>query len=111
MTSTPSTERIRDLNDAYRTGQRMADWHVTDGVEARGILFMAQAMEAVRNFDGFTPDNDPYGEHDFGSFDLAGAKLFWKIDYYNRDLSGGSEDASDAQKTRRVMTIMLASEY
>jgi hypothetical protein len=28
-------------------------------------------------------NNDPYGEHDFGSFELAGEKFFWKIDYYD----------------------------
>jgi hypothetical protein len=32
-------------------------------------------------FDTFTNDNDPHRERDFGSFDLDGEKLFWKIDY------------------------------
>jgi hypothetical protein len=59
----------------------------------------------------FTNDNDPYGEHDFGAFDVDGARLFWKIDYYDRSLSGGSPDPTDPAVTCRVLTIMLAWEY
>ena len=58
-----------------------------------------------------TPDNDPYGEHDFGAFEYENHKLFWKIDYYNTDLTGGSPDASDPKVTTRVLTIMLRDEY
>ena len=72
---------------------------------------MALALSKLRAFNDFTPDNDPYGEGDFGSFDLAGEKFFWKIDYYERDLRGGSEDPADPNVTTRVLTIMLAWEY
>ena len=62
-------------------------------------------------FDDFNADNDPHGELDFGSFELEGEKVFWKIDYY--DLAGefGSEDPTDPKKTLRVLTVMLAEEY
>jgi len=67
-------------------------------------------------FDSFTSDNDPYGEHNFGSFEHEGKKIFWKIDYYDRASFGigrdmGSDDPSDAAKTLRVLTVMLADEY
>ena len=62
-------------------------------------------------FDAFTSDNDPHGERDFGSFAICGEHLFWKIDYYDQGLRFGSEDPSDPAVTRRIMTIMLASEY
>ena len=67
--------------------------------------------ERVEKFDAFTPDNDPYGEHDFGAFVHKGNRIFWKIDYYNTTLTAGSEDPSDPKQTVRVLTIMLASEY
>lgn len=85
---------------------------MTSGVSALGPLFVARALSAVTAFDKFPADNDPYGEHDFGSFELDGEKLFWKIDYYSKDDPNySSEDPSDPLKTARVLTIMLAEEY
>jgi hypothetical protein len=55
--------------------------------------------------------NDPYGERDFGAFELAGEKLIWKIDYYDRMLRDASPDPADPAVTRRVLTLMLASDY
>ena len=63
------------------------------------------------SFEDFTPDNDPHGEHDFGAFEHAGKRIFWKIDYYDAACENGSEDPADASKTTRVLTIMLADEY
>ena len=68
-------------------------------------------LQKVRSFDAFGEDNDPHGEHDFGAFDLCGERLFWKIDYYDKDLSFGSPEPADPAVTRRVLTIMLASDY
>jgi hypothetical protein len=59
----------------------------------------------------FTPDNDPYGEHDFGSFSYAAETIFWKFDYYDLDLQMHSPDPSDPTVTTRVLIIMLADEY
>ena len=65
----------------------------------------------VRTFNDFTEDNDPWKEHDFGSVEFKGGKYFWKIDYYEKSLKYGSEDASNTAITTRVMTIMHSSEY
>ena len=55
--------------------------------------------------------NDPNGEHDFGSFEIADQKIFFKIDYYNLEMDGGSEDPADPAKTTRMLTVMKAEEY
>jgi Protein of unknown function (DUF3768) len=109
---------IRVLNDEFRTmeallGSAIADNRVfiTRGVADRGNDFVDRAMEAVRAFCDFTPDNDPYGEHDFGVFCIDGVKLNWKIDYYDNRLEFGSPDPADIAVTRRVLTILLAEEY
>ena len=84
---------------------------LTSGVQAKGPIFVLSVVNAVRAFDAFASDNDPHGEHDFGAFEICGERLFWKIDYYDRDLRYGSPDAADPAVTRRVLTVMLASEY
>lgn len=107
-----ASSRIRDQNDAFRAaGPFAGGWMATVGVQALGSASMVEACYQVRNFDRFTEDNDPYGEHDFGSFELSGETLFWKIDCYDLDLRFGSGDPSDPTVTRRVLTLMLASEY
>ena len=110
------TARICALNDAFRCGRGNApvfftEFTITSGVAAHGEEFVEGAMAAVVSYEDFSEDNDPYGEHDFGAFDIDGQKLFWKIDYYGTDLKFGSPDPSDPSATRRVLTILLASEY
>ena len=81
------------------------------GVYELPDMVKAAAIRKVVTFDEFTEDNDPYDEHDFGSFELCGRKFFWKIDYFDERGEFGSEDPADPQKTTRILTIMLASEY
>ena len=120
MTNTiEHTATIRSLNDAFRAtvtglfGPRFVSGQliVTRGVASKGNDFLSRAVRAVHEFADFTPDNDPYGEHDFGAFDIDGERLNWKIDYYDTAFMFGSEDPADHLKTRRVLTILLAEEY
>ena len=83
----------------------------TAGVIALGDEFLKRALAAVKRFSEFSEDNDPYGEHDFGSVAIDGHNVFWKIDYYDRQLEFGSPDPSDPAVTIRVLTVMLAEEY
>jgi Protein of unknown function (DUF3768) len=108
-----SAEKIRELNDAFRASldQRLGRVLMTAGVDALPSDVKAMVLRRVATFTDFTRDNDPHGEHDFGSFTLAGRKIFWKIDYYDATVEFGSDDPADPEKTTRVLTIMLAEEY
>lgn len=69
-------------------------------------------LRQIRTFLVFTADNDPYGEHDLGTFQASdGLRLIWKIDCYDRSITYGPEDSSNPEVNIRVLTVMLASEY
>jgi hypothetical protein len=113
---TNQTLKIRELNDKFRRGDKSVPGQI---VMTRGIADLLEENETaredliyqIRSYDSFTEDNDPHGEHDFGSFELSGYPCFWKLDCYDPTLKWGSEDASDPIKTTRVLTIMLVEEY
>lgn len=105
-------------NDRFRAalpyGPRHAlpgRYHFSHGVMDNGPEFVVLALFAVAAFADFTPDNDPYGDHTFGALEVCGVRLFWKIDLYDENYEFGSDDPSDPQKTRRLLTIFLPSEY
>ena len=99
-----STE-IAKINDAYRKARQ--GFMVTRGVSA--LPNIATVLSTVQDFNEFSEDNDPYGEHDFGSFECFGEKLFWKIDYYDPALESWADPLSG--ECHRVLTVMLADEY
>ncbi len=112
LTEQDSTTKIRELNDRFRTslsldGKRL----MTVGIQSLPLADQIAITGKVMTFDTFTEDNDPHGEHDFGSFEHNGNRIFWKIDYYDRACEYGSEDPADPTRTTRVLTILLADEY
>lgn len=112
----PTVQQIAQQNDQFRQGDPNIPGIrvITAGL---GHLLKQldiqpqQLAQKVSDFDDFTEQNDPHGEHDFGTFGFHGHILFWKLDLYNPDYSMGSDDPSDLGKTCRVLTIMLAEEY
>lgn len=106
-----AADRIRVLNDNFRTTLIGGQVVMTQGVSDLPLDTKARVIIAVRSFEQFTPENDPHGEHDFGSFTVDGETYFFKIDYYALDMAGGSENPADPETTTRVLTIMRADEY
>ena len=102
---------IRALNDQFRRSFMGGAVMITASVVALGDEAQADILTKVQAFDAFTADNDPYGEHDFGSLTVADEQIFFKIDYYDLTRAGHSPDAADPRVTERVLTIMLASDY
>ena len=102
---------IATLNDKFRKSFIGGEVLLSAGIAAMSSEDKVNIVALVQNFNTFTPDNDPYNEHDFGSFDYKGEKIFWKIDYYDKNYQYLSEDPANPNLTNRVMTVMLASEY
>ena len=81
-TTESKTDRIRALNDAFRRTFVGGAVMITQGVEAMPLDQRRSLLQKVRTFDAFSQDNNPHGEHDFGSIDEAGVRCSFKIDYY-----------------------------
>ena len=94
--------RIRFLNDLLRSTGTGGQVFITQGIVALPAQDQFHILQKVRAFDAFTEDNDPHHEHDFGSFSHSGERIFWKIDYYDPSMTGGSEDPSDDEKTSKI---------
>ena len=107
----PRSRMIAQHNDQLRCHARGGQLAITSGIMDLGPRAVPAVLEAVRSFNRFSPDNDPYGEHDFGSLTVLGYRIFWKIDYYDRNLQCCSPDPANPAVTTRVLTIMLAEEY
>jgi len=111
MSDIADVTTIRHLNDQLRQMRVSGVLVMTAGVIALGHARQLTILHAVAAFDTFDKDNNPYSEHDFGAVEVEGERLFWKIDYFDRDLSAHSPDPADPSVTTRVLTIMLAEEY
>lgn len=103
--------KIRQLNDYLRRTGKGGLVTITDGLAALDENLLNRIMLAVSAFDAFNEDNDPYGEHDCAVITVEGVRVIWKIDYYDLSLKYGSEDPADPEKTKRVLTVMLAGEW
>lgn len=95
---------IARLNDEFRSDGK---WTVTPSImlleDVHGLY------KAIKQCETFTDDNDPYGEHDFGSLSWHGETIFWKIDYYDAEYMGWCDPLST--KCQRVLTVYLSSEH
>jgi hypothetical protein len=110
---TAETARLNDLARTAPQGVNAA-WFTTAGVAAliEGDPDRARELvQAIAGFSDFDPGNDPYGERDFGALTLWGERLFWKIDYYHPEREEHSPVRWSAELTRRVLTVLLATEY
>ncbi len=80
-------QQIRTLNDDLRKYLIGGGAVITPGIAALGQEAVDRIVQTIAVFDDFCNANDPYEEHDFGSFDAEGKTIFFKIDYYDRTLN------------------------
>jgi len=106
-----TTAKIAALNDHARQTFRECRVVITQAAAQPVKDDVGRILDKARKYNHFTPINDPFLEHDFGSIQLGEKTIFWKIDYYDLDLHMHSPDPSDEAVTVRILTIMLAEEY
>ena len=102
------TDRIRTLNDKLRKDFSQSHAVMTTGIAALGAEAVARIVKTIEAYDDFCHANDPYEEHDFGSFEAEGHTVFFKIDLYERP---DVKNPNGEPVVTRVLTIMLAEEY
>ena len=108
---TTKTKAIRALNDELRQNFATGTALMTAGVAGLGAETVARIVKTIAVYDDFCHANDPHEGHDFGSFEVDGHKIFFKIDYFDKSRILHSPDPSDPSVTERVITIMFAEEY
>lgn len=117
-----TSARIAELNDGMRVrGLTCLMAYRIEEAQRHGMYVMTseiarhpelrKILEKIVAFSEFREDDDPYGEHDFGAIDHDEERIFWKIEYYDPSMVFASADPARPEMTRRVMTIMFASEY
>jgi len=106
---TPLAVELAALNDQARRTLTGCTVFFTRGVLNLG--FDTRILDKLKSYDDFTPENDPYGEHDFGAFDLDDVRIWWKFDYYDLQMEHASPDPTDTACTTRVLTILLPEEW
>jgi hypothetical protein len=113
-------EMIAGQNDAFRRSilgtnpaadAPQGQFVMTPGVAALGPDAQLALTRRVAAFDAFNADSDPHGWHEMGVIDLDGTTVWFKIDLYDADYQYGSPEPSDPAQTRRVLTLLLPSEY
>jgi len=111
MSNDTRSAQIAALNDQARKTLSGCRVFLTQGILGLPELIQNQIIRKVQAFEGFCPDNDPWGEHDFGSFEHGGELIYWKIDCYDAQMDHGSPDPTDPDQTTRVLTVLLAEEW
>lgn len=96
-----AASRIRELNDAFRITGRGGVVLMTEGIAGLGGSLVARIFKAVSEFNQFSEENDPWGEHDCALLTVDGIRILWKIDYYDRERRFHSPDASNPKVTGR----------
>ena len=102
---------IRRLNNKFRRTLVGGQVLITPGVEELSHEVKMQTILAIRSFEEFNEDNDPYGTHEFGEVVVSGTRVWFKIDAYDQNLEYGSPDPADPDVTTRVVTVLLPNEY
>ena len=80
-------------------------------VAALGPEAVERIIKTIAVFDDFCHANDPYEEHDFGSFEVDGHRIFFKIDYLDQAVTCHSPDPAASTSADTIVLPPHASQY
>lgn len=111
-TPTANAARIATLNDHCRTmlGANHGGLILLAGVVALPTPVKHAILDRLRHFTAF-PADDPFAEHDHGTFRYACCAIEWRIDYFDPTRTAESADPADPLLTMRVLTVGLDDEF
>lgn len=84
---------------------------MTQGISALDPDIQQELIQRVAAFDAFNIDSDPHGWHEMGVIEIADTTVWFKIDLYDTKYQYGSPAPQNLVQTRRVLTLLLPSEY
>ncbi|MFC3530263.1 DUF3768 domain-containing protein [Paracoccus mangrovi] len=84
---------------------------VTPGINAKGPAFVSLCLLSISMFKDFSEDNDPWGDRGFAALTVDDTRIYFKIDLYDEACEYGSSEPANLDRTTRVMTVLLPSEY
>ncbi|MCJ8273039.1 MAG: DUF3768 domain-containing protein [Psychrosphaera sp.] len=99
------------LNDELRVYGVGGNIVLTEAIANLAQQDRLAVIQAVREFDVFGNEFDPYKDRTFGLLTVNGQQIFWKIDYDFTEFLKGETSALDVSQIARVLTVMLADEY
>ena len=77
-------DAVRQLNDDFRQNFEGGQVLLTPGVLGLPNETLGKVLRAIRVFDEWTEDCDPWGLHDFGEVEIDSHKVWFKLDAYVR---------------------------
>lgn len=120
----PDDARVTEQNDRFRRsipsrppgaplpGGLQGRVVFTRTVAARGMLFQLLALLEIAAVSVFEAEDDPDGRHDFGTVEVQGSRVWFKIDLFSdENMTRGSERPDDPAHTYRVMTVLFPSDW
>lgn len=107
-TATATVAQFNDELRMYGIGGRVV---LTQAIANLALCDRLAVIQAIREFEEFSQENDPHKEHAFGVLTVNRRKIFWKIDYNYKNFLNGTAASGDAAAIVRELTVMLADEY
>jgi hypothetical protein len=101
---------IQTIDDHLRKNPTADVAIMTPGIAALGREATDRIIKTITTFDDFCCANDPYEDHDAGSFEAEGRTISFKIDHFERPPVSPSLEPTQQTDRVRIITVMLAEE-